>query len=228
MQSTTFGRLCITHRIDLRWTYSCPKKGVHYNDSKTSMINSTEYEYFSDEQIVQGILANDQGVIQYFFFEKCSSLFGYIINSIFDGRVDRDELVNEFFLFLQANDWHKVRQFDYRSKLITWVNVVAIRFFQRKRRILIEKESTENLIFENKHETNPAKSHDLKMDIERALKEMNNKRYKDAIIALDLKDIEPEEYAKSINTSVANLYNIRRRAHLQLGIIMKRKEEYYG
>lgn len=30
MQSSTFGRLCITQRIDLRGTYTCPKKGVHY------------------------------------------------------------------------------------------------------------------------------------------------------------------------------------------------------
>ena len=30
MQSSTFGRLCITQRIDLRGTYTCPKKEVHY------------------------------------------------------------------------------------------------------------------------------------------------------------------------------------------------------
>ena len=30
MQSSTFGRLCITQRIDLRGTYNCPKKDVHY------------------------------------------------------------------------------------------------------------------------------------------------------------------------------------------------------
>jgi hypothetical protein len=32
MQSSTFGRLCITQRIDLRGTYNCPKKEVHYTD----------------------------------------------------------------------------------------------------------------------------------------------------------------------------------------------------
>lgn len=31
MQSSTLGRLCITQRIDLRGTYTCPKKGAHYN-----------------------------------------------------------------------------------------------------------------------------------------------------------------------------------------------------
>ena len=31
MQSSTFGRLCITQRINLRGTYTCPKKWVHYS-----------------------------------------------------------------------------------------------------------------------------------------------------------------------------------------------------
>ena len=30
MQSSTFGRLCITQKIDLRVTYNCSKKGIHY------------------------------------------------------------------------------------------------------------------------------------------------------------------------------------------------------
>ena len=34
---STFGRLCITHRIDLRWTYSCPKKGVHYTSDQINL-----------------------------------------------------------------------------------------------------------------------------------------------------------------------------------------------
>ncbi len=32
MQSSSFGRLCITQRIDLRGTYTCPKKEVHYSN----------------------------------------------------------------------------------------------------------------------------------------------------------------------------------------------------
>ena len=44
MQSTTFGRLCITHRIDLRWTYSCPKKGIHYNGYNGGIFGPFQYE----------------------------------------------------------------------------------------------------------------------------------------------------------------------------------------
>lgn len=40
MQSSTVGRLCITQRIDLRGTYTCPKKGAHYNFSNWENVPS--------------------------------------------------------------------------------------------------------------------------------------------------------------------------------------------
>lgn len=48
MQSSTFGRLCITQRIDLRGTYTCPKKGVHYTIFLSScMVDMNIINYHS-------------------------------------------------------------------------------------------------------------------------------------------------------------------------------------
>ena len=182
----------------------------------------------TDKVIVDRLLANDQKMIEHFFYEKCTPMFTYIIRCVFDGKVEMDELISELFIMLQKDDWKKLRQFDFRSKLMTWMTMVAVRFFQKKRDTLIDSESSEALIPINKQQTNPSRNHELRMDIESALAKMKNERYRDVIIALDLKEIEPEKYAKSIDTTVANLYNIRRRAHLQLGIIMRNKEDYYG
>ena len=157
---------------------------------------STKLTY-TDREIVDGILANDERIIQHFFFRECKPLFAYIVHSIFDGHVERNELINELFLYLKHDDWYKVRQFDYRSKLITWISVVAIRFFQKK------------------------------MDVRKAIDKMPNERYKYVIVELELKEREPEELAKEMNITIDNLYNIRRRARLQLKTIMVRKEDYY-
>ena len=92
-----------------------------------------DYDLFNDRQIVDGILSNDKQLIGYFFNKKCSKLFSYIILNVFDGHVDQRELVSELFLYLAKDDWYKVRQINFRSKLMTWVTVVAIRFFQKKR-----------------------------------------------------------------------------------------------
>jgi DNA-directed RNA polymerase specialized sigma24 family protein len=53
-------------------------------------------------------------------------------------------------------------------------------------------------------------------DIERLFDNMLNKRYVHVIRKLVLEDYEPEKLAQEMNITVANLYNIKRRAILQL------------
>lgn len=187
---------------------------------------STKLTY-TDREIVDGILANDERIIQHFFFRECKPLFAYIIHSIFDGHVERNELINELFLYLEHDDWYKVRQFDYRSKLITWISVVAIRFFQKKRALMIDSDSIETLYEQNTLWQETGISHDRRMDVRKAIDQMPNERYQHVIVELELKERNPEELAQEMNITIDNLYNIRRRARLQLKTIMVRKEDYY-
>ena len=53
-------------------------------------------------------------------------------------------------------------------------------------------------------------------DMERLFDNMPNKRYVYVIRRLILEDWEPEQLAKDMNITTANLYNIKRRAMAQL------------
>lgn len=172
-------------------------------------------EEFNDKQIVSGLLINDPDIIEFFFYKKCSSMFGYIAKCIFDGHVDTDELVNELFIYLSNNNWYKLKQFAYKSSLTTWVGVVAIRFFQKRRTSLIEKDSSETLLSKASIEET-VWINERRIDVERALRQLPNERYRKVIFELDLLDRDPKDVAKELKTKVSNLYNIRRRAHLQL------------
>ena len=182
---------------------------------------------YTDREIIDGILANDERIIQHFFFRECKPLFAYIVRSVFDGRQEINELINELYLYLQHDDWYKVRQFDYRSKLITWISVVAIRFFQKKRALMIDSDSIETLYGQNTFWQETGISQDRRMDVRKAINQMPNERYRYVIVELELKEREPEELASEMNITIDNLYNIRRRARLQLRTIMVRKEDYY-
>ncbi len=184
-------------------------------------------EQYTDKQIVDGILANDLSVIEYFFFKKCSLLFAYILRSVFNGGANEKELINELYLYLAENDWHKVRQFDYRSKLITWTNVVAVRFFQKKREELMDSVIQDALYKKMEHGTTPDIFINRRMDVRNALQQMPNARYRKVIEMLDLRDIRPELLAEEMNVTIDNLYNIHRRALMQLRLVMGRKENYY-
>lgn len=172
-------------------------------------------EGLNDKQIVSGLLNNEPDIIEFFFYQKCSSMFGYIAKCIFDGHVEIDELANELFIYLSNNNWYKLKQFAYKSSLTTWVGVVAIRFFQNKRADLIENESSETLLSKSSIEETTW-INERRIDVERALRQLPNERYRKVILELDILDRDPRDVAKELNTKVSNLYNIRRRAHLQL------------
>lgn len=186
-----------------------------------------DYSEYTDRQFVNGILNNDIKLIEYFFNKKCSKLLSYIILNVFNGHVDQRELVSELFLYLAKDDWYKVRQFDFKSKLMTWLSVVAIRFFQKKRDELIEKNGADSLNMKQQgREHNPGAYIDRHMDIHAALRKMPNERYRMVIEALDLCEVCPETLAEKMNITVDNLYNIHRRARMQLRLIIRKKEDY--
>ena len=185
------------------------------------------FEQYTDKEIVSKILAHDQLIIEYFFLKKCSPVFMYILHSVFDGKIDVKELINELLLYLSENNWHKLRQFDYRSRLTTWVRVVAVRFFVKKRNELIERGGYSALNTMKEQGFTPHAFMDRRMDLQKALNAMPNERYRKVIVALDLKEMTPEQLAKEMGITVDNLYNVHRRALLQLRCVMGRKEDYY-
>lgn len=186
-----------------------------------------KFDDYSDEEIVEGILSRNRAITEYFFFKKCQRIFSYVAYSVFGGRVNLNEVVNDFFIYLAQDDWHKLRQFDYRSKLTTWTTVVATRYFRNCKDRLIEKDSTDTPI--EKPETGgidqPAID-DLTMDVRDAVSRIRNDRYRMVIEKLYFADMAPEDLAEEMNITVDNLYNIRRRAIVQLSAIIDKKENY--
>ncbi|WP_440426415.1 RNA polymerase sigma factor [Prevotella sp.] len=179
-----------------------------------------KYDLYTDEQLVNGLINNNKKIIEYFFCKKCSKLFTYIVYSIYGGRASLNELVNEFYVYIAADNWRKVRQFDFRSKLMTWIGVVAVRFFQKKKEVLIEHESSEALIEKTKYFSGSYNmTVDKTFDVRQAIKQISNIRYKMVIEQLDLEDVAPERLASKMGVTVDNLYNIHRRALLQLRLI---------
>lgn len=186
-----------------------------------------KFDSYTDEQIVEGILSYDRAVTEYFFFSKCQRIFSYVVYSVFGGRVNINEVVNDFFIYLAQDDWRKLRQFDFRSKLTTWTTVVATRYFRNCKERLIENDSIEPP--KEKPDSGgidqPAID-ELSMDVRDAVARIRNERYRMVIEKLYFADMAPEDLAEEMNITVDNLYNIRRRAIVQLSGIIDKKENY--
>lgn len=190
------------------------------------IVNKVLIEDLDDREILSLLLKNDEDAVHFFFKKKCSKLIAYIADSIFDGNIDYDELTNELYLYFQENDWHRLKIFAYRSSLLTYVTTVATRYFIKERDKLIENQSSESLISE-KSLVFEGVSHDVKMDVRKAIDEMPNERYRMVIRELYFLGTEPEQLSQKMNISIKNLYNIHRRAKAQLKLHLGTKEEYY-
>lgn len=170
----------------------------------------------TDIEIIQGLIARDNRVTKEFFFEKCRPLFCSIMKEVFDYEVEYDEMVNELYVYLMANDAIKLRNFEYRSTLCQWLKVIAIRFFINKRGRMIDDTSQEPPYDGRSQNTDTEKDMTAEGDMERLFDNMPSKRYVHVIRRLILEDWEPEQLAKEMNITTANLYNIKRRAMAQL------------
>lgn len=182
----------------------------------------------TDQQIIQGLIDRDNRVTEAFFFVKCRPLFRSIMQKVFDYEVNYDEFVNELYVYLMEDDAIKLRNFEYRSSVYQWLKVLAARFFIKKRRNLIDDTSHESPY--NGQEQQPATEQDCsaKGDMQRLFDQMPNKRYVYVIQRLILDDLEPEQLAKEMNITTANLYNIKRRAMAQLTHVALNDIKEYG
>lgn len=87
----------------------------------------------TDKEIVSRLVENDAETIRIFFFVRCRAMLAYIGQYFCQMRQKPEELIGEFYEFLAANDWHKLRIFKFTCSLNAYVTIIASRYFQRKR-----------------------------------------------------------------------------------------------
>ena len=182
----------------------------------------------TDREIIQGLIERDNKVTKEFFFEKCYPLFCSIISFVFDYEVDYDEFVNELYVYLMENDAQKLRNFEYRSSVYMWMKILATRFFIKKRVLMIDDSTRETLYDGREQKAAPESDMSAEGDLERLFKAMPTQRYVYVIRRLVLDDLEPEQLAKEMGITTANLYNIKKRAMAQLTRVALNDSKEYG
>ncbi len=192
-------------------------------------MNRCDLDNLTDQQIIDYLIKGDGRVIHYLFYEKCGTMFGYIIKEVFSYKVEKDELVNELYLYLSEDNWKKVREFEGRSKLTTWLSVISVRFLSKRKKELIEFDPRKAQIGEAEKISNATTYENFvnNIDLYDAINQLDNPRYRFVIMALEIEGKTIEEVAKSLQITVGNLYNLRKRAKKHLSnILTEYKYEY--
>ena len=87
----------------------------------------------TDQQIVNNLIIGDHRIIKDFFFVRCKPMLIYIGQYFCQDKQTPEELIGEFYEFLSADNWHKLRIFKYTCSLNSYVTIIASRYFQHKR-----------------------------------------------------------------------------------------------
>lgn len=183
----------------------------------------------TDQETVKGLIWRDSRVTAQFFFKDCRPLMLSVIHMVFDKqKVDYDEVISELYIYLMANDAHRLRQFKFESTLYQWLKTTTIRFCLKLKTdgMVIDNESQEPLDNRNRH-TDSTESSQAKMDVDNMLCQMKNQRYAKVIRMLMIDDMPPDEVAKELSVTVDNLYNIKRRAMAALADVALKDKKHY-
>lgn len=87
----------------------------------------------TDQIIVQQLISGDPRTIHDFFFVRCRPMLIYIGHYFCRYKQAPEELIGEFYEYLSADDWHKLRIFKFSCSLNSYVTIIASRYFQHKR-----------------------------------------------------------------------------------------------
>ena len=185
------------------------------------------FESLSDRQLVEMLLANDQEAVEYVFFYRCSGMFAHIVHSVFQSQGKKEELISEFYLYLSENEWSRLRQFEFKSALNTWLTVIAVRYFRKKRvsqtklvavepQLIVETQKNETDDYDVFHEMS-------RLELYKAIDRLSKPRERYALLA-DLTGKSAEEIAADMGCTVSAVYNLTKKARMELRTLLKDKE----
>ena len=181
----------------------------------------------TDQEIIQGLIARDDKITQYFFFNKCQPLLFSVIENIFDSKADYNELVNELYAHLMADDARRLRMYEGRSSIYQWLKMVARNYFldKKNRERVIENNSRDSLLSEVAEdivdESDSPDRTEAEMNVAVILDQIENERYRLVIEKHVIEGMNFDELEKLTGIKKANLYNIKMRALKKLEHIVR-------
>jgi RNA polymerase sigma factor (sigma-70 family) len=176
------------------------------------------YRYTDDRQLVADLLAGDEKALECMLYDRYRGLLRFNAMKAAP-NVAVDDLVQEFYLYLSADDWAKLKKYDSALPFERWLSVVSYRFFKDFSNKMIDSRRQIPITNIDDQEVlagGTTQMSQIMMDIQKGFDELEPPRDREILTALILHDEDPQEVAKRFGITVDNLYNIKRRALAKL------------
>ncbi len=180
------------------------------------IISSNIWKKISDAEYIIGLRSGNDHITGSFFYGLCGYTLNDIRFSLMQNMIEYDELVNELYIYLSKDNWHKLDTFAGLNgcSLCSWMVRLAWRFFMSRRERLLgaTSVSVDDVQIEDVVDSLDM---EIAMDVETTLSKMKNERYVKVLKWMLVNGLDAEEVANLLNTSIPNVYNIKHRAIVQ-------------
>ena len=188
-------------------------------------LNRKNYSSWSDDRMVSELIKGNQDAIVWFFYTKYSATFQYHIFKLFNYKVDINDLIDEFFLYLYDNDWKRLRSFDSaQASLNTWISTVSYRFFRDYKQSVIDSGSvntTNDMWDPTCSDWIQGCDAGLLMDVNYAICQIKNERDRKIASRIFIEDKEYDSVAQEFGLTVDYVYTVKNRLIKQLRTTLK-------
>lgn len=203
---------------------------TRFNTSTFLFGNKRQINHI-DAEIILGIKSSDPAISEFYvkrlFYIELKALLTTIQYSLYKGTIEYDELVNELYIHLSRNNWDALDSYrgDNKARLSTWLSRVAWRFFMNSYRKSSRMTSDEGSALDCVKSAEILSDVDIRMDIEKVMKMMPNRRYAEVLKLNLYYGYSAEDIAVILDTTVSNVYNIKHRAVMQFISIYGQRDD---
>ena len=178
------------------------------------MRTAVNFDNFSDKDWVERLVVNDPEAIVSFFYKKQLKSLVHNLYKIFPYKIEILDYINEFYLYLEANDWRRLKTFQPEYSLTTWISTVSYRFFKNYKLSVIDSRGLVTISDKWDLQTEAwVQQSDLglKKDIMKAISQIKNERDREIALLLLLEDKAVADVAQQFSVTVDYLYTIKNR-----------------
>jgi len=185
--------------------------------------DSTDIATLTDRQIVKAILNRDTTITKEFLYRKCYPLFKAVYDKYYTDCENCIELINEIYVYImtpqKTTDISKLAAFGFRCTLTMWLKIVVENYCHQlyARRMEIDRNSdvgSDRNMPDDESLTENTRNINMQ-DVHKILDMMPNQRYRQLIEYRYVNEKSNEETAMLLAVTMANYYNMHKRAKAQ-------------
>lgn len=190
-----------------------------------------EIEHYTDQEIVKAILDRDTIITKEFLYRKCYPLFKAVYDKYYTDCENCFELINEIYVYImipqKKTNVSKLAAFGFRCTLTMWLKIVVENYCHQlyARRMEIDRDSdvgSDRSMPDDESLTENTRSIDME-DVHKILNMMPNQRYRKLIEYRYVDEKSNEETATLLAITMANYYNMHKRAKAQYCEVLRKE-----